>query len=293
MEDSYVLTPEDNEKQFHELRLCFCGHSICHPDHSFGPSVRPVYILHYILEGKGQYHLDGRTYTLGAEQGFLIEPNVMTSYEADHVQPWTYLWIGFDGSCAQKLLRQIGLSHNTPTFSANCGAQLITIVKNMLECESTGLEQELYMQSLLYQFFACLSHDLSNRASNFQLERQNYYVRAATEFIQENYADDIKVQTIADYVGISRNYLSTLFQTILQVSPNEYLANFRLTRAKEQLTITDLSISTIAGMCGYHDPLVFSKAFKLKTGMTPTQYRKTSRATQRMSIKQLRQKRER
>ncbi|MDO4287196.1 MAG: AraC family transcriptional regulator, partial [Eubacteriales bacterium] len=133
-------------------------------------------------------------------------------------------------------------------------------------------------------------HDLTNRASTFQLERQNYYVRAATEFIQENYADDIKVQDIADHVGISRNYLSTLFQNILQVSPNAYLANFRLTRAKEQLTITDLSIGAIADMCGYRDPLVFSKAFKLKTGMTPTQYRKTNREIERMSIEQLRHK---
>ncbi|MCD8355849.1 MAG: AraC family transcriptional regulator [Clostridia bacterium] len=292
MENSYVLTIEDKEKQFHELRLCFCGHSICQPEHSFGPSVRPVYILHYILEGKGQYHLDGRTYTLGPEQGFLIEPNVMTSYEADHAEPWTYLWIGFEGSCAQKLLGQMGLSHRTPTFSASCGAQLIAIVKNMMESECKGLEHELYIQAQVYQFFACLSHDLSDRANVFQQEKQNYYVRAATEFIQENYADDIKVQDIADYVGISRNYLSTLFQNILQVSPNAYLANFRLTRAKEQLTITDLSISTIADMCGYHDPLVFSKAFKLKIGMTPTQYRKTDREKQRMSIKQLRQKKD-
>ena len=262
--------------------------SLCLPPcHSFGPSVRPVYILHYILDGKGQYHVDGRTYTLGQEQGFLIEPNVMTSYEADRTQPWTYLWIGFEGSSAQKLLEQIGLSHYTPTFSARCGQQLLAIVKNMLECESIGLERELYIHAQLCQFFACLSHDLSARASSFKLERQNYYVRAAVAFIQKNYANNIKVQNIADHVGISRTYLSTLFQNILQVSPNEYLANFRLTRGQEQLTITDFPVSTIAGMCGYRDPLVFSKAFKQMTGMTPTQYRKVDRERQRMSIKQM------
>ncbi|MDO4173478.1 MAG: AraC family transcriptional regulator [Eubacteriales bacterium] len=287
MEDSYVRTMEGTEPQFHELHLCFFGHSVCHPGHRFGPSVRPVHILHYILEGKGQYHLDGRTYSLGPEQGFLIEPNVMTSYEADQTHPWTYLWVGFDGSCAQKLLGQLGLSHRTPTFSASCGVRLSEIIGQMLEHESAGLEHELYMQSQLYRFFACLSHDLSDQDSRFQLERQNYYVRAATAFIQQHYADDIRVQTIADHIGISRNYLSTLFQNILQESPHAYLANFRLSRAMEQLTITDLPVGAIASMCGYRDPLVFSKAFKLKTGLTPTQYRKTDREKQHMSIKQL------
>ena len=100
------------------------------------------------------------------------------------------------------------------------------------------------------------------------------------------------MRDLAEHLDISRNYLSTLFQTILHTTPSEYLANFRLTRAKEQLTITTLSIGTIASMCGYHDPLVFSKAFKLKTGMTPSQYRKKDREMQHMSIEQLRRKRE-
>ena len=97
---------------------------------------------------------------------------------------------------------------------------------------------------------------------------------------------------LAEHLEISRNYLSTLFQTILHTSPSEYLANFRLTRAKEQLTITALPIGTIASMCGYRDPLVFSKAFKLKTGMTPSQYRKTTREIQHMSIEQMRRKKQ-
>ena len=150
----------------------------------------------------------------------------------------------------------------------------------------------LEMESLLYRFFAHLARDLSRQRDMVYPEQQNYYVRTAVEYIQEHYAEDIRVRDIAEHLEISRNYLSTLFQTILHTSPSEYLANFRLTRAKEQLTITTLSIGTIAGMCGYHDPLVFSKAFKLKTGMTPSQYRKTTREIQHMSIEQLRRKRE-
>lgn len=83
---------------------------------------------------------------------------------------------------------------------------------------------------------------------------------------------------------VSRSYLTTLFQSILHTSPNAYLTNFRLSRAKEQLTLTNFSISIVADMCGYQDSLVFSKAFKQHVGLTPSQYRKLDRAAQQESL---------
>ncbi|WP_394273484.1 AraC family ligand binding domain-containing protein [Butyricicoccus sp.] len=291
MEESYVRTME-RKRQNQELYLCFCGYSLCQPGHSFGPAVRPNYILHYVLKGKGKYQIGGRTYELEQGQGFLIEPNVMTFYEADEADPWTYLWIGFDGTRAKKLLEEMGLTGRMPTFHGDCGEQLLDVVKSMLHCEAEDLPDMLEMESLLYRFFAHLARDLSRQRDMVYPEQQNYYVRTAVEYIQEHYAEDIRVRDIAEHLEISRNYLSTLFQTILHTSPSEYLANFRLTRAKEQLTITALPIGTIASMCGYRDPLVFSKAFKLKTGMTPSQYRKTTREIQHMSIEQMRRKKQ-
>ena len=92
MEDSYVLHYPDH--RFHDLYLCLCGYSKCAPLHSFGPAVRPHYVLHYIMEGKGRYYAGGTRFDLQAGQGFLIEPDVQTFYQADEKDPWTYLWIG-------------------------------------------------------------------------------------------------------------------------------------------------------------------------------------------------------
>ena len=96
------------------------------------------------------------------------------------------------------------------------------------------------------------------------------YVRKAVEFIQTNYANPIRVTDIADYVCINRSYLYTLFRKELHMSPQEYLSNYRLTRASELLIVTDLSVESVAFSCGYSDPLVVSKAFKAKTGQTPS-----------------------
>lgn len=58
------------------------------------------------------------------------------------------------------------------------------------------------------------------------------------------------------------------------MSPQEFLTKFRISRAKELLSITKLSIENVALSCGYQDALVFSKAFKKNTGIVPTVYRK-------------------
>lgn len=284
MEKSWVKTFERQEQDSGELSLCHCGYSVCEAEHSFGPAVRPNYILHYVLDGRGTYRIGSRTYHLEKEQGFLIEPNVMTFYQADAQQPWTYLWIGFQGTRADQLMREIGLSYRVPTFSSGCGAELLQIVQQILQSDRAGVEQQLFVQAQMYAFFSCIAHGVSIQNGGFQMDKQNYYVQAAVEYIQTNYARSIKVRDIAEYVGVSRSYLTTLFQSILHTSPNAYLTNFRLSRAKEQLTLTNFPIGIVADMCGYQDSLVFSKAFKQRVGMTPSQYRRLDRATQRENL---------
>lgn len=284
MEKSWVKTFERQEQDSEELSLCHCGYSICAPGHSFGPAVRPNYILHYVLDGRGTYRIGARTYHLEKEQGFLIEPNVMTFYQADAQQPWTYLWIGFQGTRADQLMREIGLSYRVPTFSSGCGAELLQIVQQILQSDRANVEQQLFLQAQMYTFFSHIAHSVFIQNGGFQMDKQNYYVQAAVEYIQTNYARSIKVRDIAEYVGVSRSYLTTLFQSILHTSPNAYLTNFRLSRAKEQLTLTNFPIGIVADMCGYQDSLVFSKAFKQRVGMTPSQYRRLDRTTQRENL---------
>ena len=59
------------------------------------------------------------------------------------------------------------------------------------------------------------------------------------------------------------------------------MTEFRISRGKEQLTLTDLSVEEIAVSCGYRNSLAFGKVFKQKMGMTPTQYRNDNRKAAR------------
>lgn len=271
MEHSYILP--QSKRRFSDLYLCFCGYSQCASGYGFGPAVRPNYIIHYILEGKGIYRTEGVTYELRAGQGFLIKPGVQTFYQADREDPWTYLWVGFDGNRAQEYLSGMGLGENRLTYRSSQGQRIQETVLAMLDHNTWAGANQFMLESLLYAFFSILSEDLDVISSAGE-KGGSQYVWKAVEFIQNNYCTPIRVTDIADYVCINRSYLYTLFRQELGMSPQQYLSNYRLTQAAELLLITDFPIESVGLSCGYTNPLVFSKAFKAKNGLTPSQYRK-------------------
>lgn len=274
MSSEYVL--QVPEPKFSDLSLTFCGYEDCRPGHSFGPAVRPNYIIHFILDGRGMYQIGGSTYPLQKGQGFLIEPDVLTFYQADSREPWSYLWVGFDGKNAAQYLEDLGLGAGRVVFSSEYGEELKAIVLKMLEQNCTKPESDYVLQSLLYGFFGVLARDSGIPRARYR-EVENQYTRRAVEFIRNNYPDGIRISDVAGHVGITRSYLYTIFMKTFGVPPREYLSNYRISRAAELLSLTDLTIEAIAASCGYEDPLVFSKAFKKQRGLSPTGYRRANR----------------
>lgn len=90
-ENDYVKYLESNINENIDLYLAYCGIEYCYPSHSFGPAIREQYLLHYILDGKGIFKVNNKTYNLTKGQGFLINPNELTYYEADKYEPWKYI----------------------------------------------------------------------------------------------------------------------------------------------------------------------------------------------------------
>ena len=158
MEDSYVLQMKN--RKFSDFYLCFCGYAKCSPLHSFGPAVRPNYILHYIVDGKGKFLVNGEEYNLRNGQGFLIEPEVQTFYQADEEVPWTYLWIGFGGKKAEDYLRDLGLNKKQLIFQCGCGEELKQIVYSMLKHRKYTAANEYFLEGLLYTFFGTLKENM-------------------------------------------------------------------------------------------------------------------------------------
>ena len=249
MEDSYVL--QLLKPKFKDFHLCFCGFAECKPLQSYGPAARPNYILHYVMKGKG-------------------------IYQVGETDPWSYLWVGFGGTEAQRFVRDLGLNSRQLTCECEYGEELKEIVFEMLHHTRSTAENLYYLQGKLYQFFSVLARGIEIQQYSNDT-KESIHVQEAIAYIKNYYSQKITVEDIANYLALNRSYLYTIFMNSLGISPKDFLTEFRISRGKEQLALTDLSVEEIAVSCGYRNSLAFGKVFKQKVGITPTQYRNDNR----------------
>lgn len=253
--------------------------------HSFGPAVKPFYLIHYILSGKGIFSYGEKEYHLEAGYGFLITPDELAFYQADEYNPWTYVWVGFTGNEAKNVVEELGLSVSHPVFFCDKSKEIYQAVTDMMEFNTYSFSDNLRRNGYLSIFLSLIATRTDADISEEE-DKANNHVEKAVEFVRMNYCNPIKVTDIADYVCINRSYLYSLFEEYMHISPQEFLTMYRITKSLELLHATDYPIESIAISSGYSDALVFTKAFKKKMGMSPSTYRKEMRTGGAQSSKE-------
>lgn len=114
---------------------------------------------------------------------------------------------------------------------------------------------------------------ISNTGNPLSCYGDNAYVNLAIDYMNEMYMQGIGVSDIAEHIGITRSHLNHAFQKELNLSVQKFLIDFRMHKAANLLVSTAMSVKEVSNEVGYHDQLVFSKAFKKKFGMSPKNYR--------------------
>ena len=102
------------------------------------------------------------------------------------------------------------------------------------------------------------------------------YTRQAIRYIEEHYADDINVRSIAEALSISESHLSKVFKDTIHSTIGEYLTHYRIKEACMMLQDPQNRIYEVAIRCGYNDQRYFSVIFKRIMGMTPNEFRTRS-----------------
>lgn len=146
-------------------------------------------------------------------------------------------------------------------------------------------KDELLTPSKIASFLAVPTHaEMENEFRHFLLNLlnittelrkagKNTQVQKAKQFIQEHYSKNITLDSIAKEVFLSPVYLSFLFKQVENMNLTDFLTHTRLEKAKELLRESSFKTYEISNQVGYHDEKYFSRLFKKKVGMTPTEYR--------------------
>ena len=135
------------------------------------------------------------------------------------------------------------------------------------------------LDGLQARFLCCLV--LCNAAAKHANEKDkppSQTFAEAVSWLERNYASAVNMDRLIEHIGYSRARFFALFREQTNMTPSEYLRNYRLEKAKEMLLATDLPAVTIGKACGLGDPAHFSRLFSKMTGHTPLDYRRQKQA---------------
>lgn len=108
-----------------------------------------------------------------------------------------------------------------------------------------------------------------------QMPGDSNYVKSAIAYMNRDYSKPISLQSIADEIGISIGYLSTLFKNETGQGFTDYLNSLRISSAVHMMELGERDFHKVAQACGFQDYAYFFKVFKKRMGITPKTYLKT------------------
>ena len=110
--------------------------------------------------------------------------------------------------------------------------------------------------------------------SNKTADADQRFLTKLTALLEENISNgDLSVDDVARLMGMSRSVYFKKIKALTGIGPNDYFKSLRLQRAAELLDAGEMSITEISYSIGIADSHYFSKCFKQKFGVTPTEYR--------------------
>lgn len=102
----------------------------------------------------------------------------------------------------------------------------------------------------------------------------NSIITFATSYIADHFCDlNFNISFLANHMNVSLSYLSTVFKQSMGINLSTYIIDLRIDKAKKLLAHFQYSIYDISLQCGYEDSRYFSKIFKKKLGLSPSEYR--------------------
>lgn len=132
---------------------------------------------------------------------------------------------------------------------------------------------ETYEEKLLSWIY--LLHEKIN--SQLEVNRNSQKIQQAVAYIRENYAKDLNMAVVSNYISMNYSLFSYSFKQYTGSNFVNYLKDIRMQEAKRLLTETDMRIVEISQEVGYDNEKHFMKIFKASCGVSPSEYRKNMR----------------
>lgn len=232
-------------------------------------SHKDAYLVFYTLGGAGIIEQGGQSVALGQNQALLMDCRAPQRYVTDPAcHHWYHLWAHVNGAGADAISQAMGLPKLQPVSLP------LADVKPIFETIFENMKKEGYIESLttslaVDKLLTSIALAPDSRGSFVEFDA----VSVVRRYMEEHYAEDLRVDDVAREAAISTSQLIRLFKRQLGTTPHSYLLRYRITQAKELLAETTLPVATIARQVGFASESNFSYRFGEMCGQSPSAYR--------------------
>ena len=235
------------------------------------------------ISGKLEYTIDDKQFTLAEGQSVVLEPNTNVTAKGQKVE---LLFLTFSASLViqNAAAMRLVLPKSIVTFTRDHLAGdrkldgLLAEFAAELATEKPG--RAILMRALVEQLLVHILRNYSTPRLSEELELSRVglvdrRIRRSVELMHTQLDQDLTLKSLAAASYLSPFHFARLFKKLTGLSPHNYLASIRATRAQLLLAETDLSVTEIGARVGYLSGSHFTKAFRLATGATPREFRKS------------------
>ncbi len=235
----------------------------------------PMAELTYVDQGSLHSVAEGQDLLLKQGDIVIYGPNQWHMQYADIGVAPRYVTLSFDVRGAE-LAPLVNRKFSAPQ-------RVVAILQDMLREQEKmdGFSNDIILTQLNLLLLLLLRETVDPQGGKLQtvnaIHSENEIIRQAQQFISSHIREKLSVPLVARQVDVSASYLTALFHKNLQISPGEYIRRIKLQESKQMIRENNLNFTEIAAQLQYSTVHHFSRQFKEKFGITPTEYAKSVR----------------
>ncbi len=249
----------------------------------FAAGYRPTYLdsnrpcvismLCGLISGKGSLKYEGADYELGAGDCVFIDCRKAYSHStADDL--WSLQWCHFYVASLPAVYKKYKERGGRPVFHSDDLASFTSILTDLYDlASSSDYIRDMRINEKLGTLLTLLMEQPWHPES-ITVSRKRLELTAVKEYLDEHYMEKIALDDLSEHFFINKFYLSKIFKETYGTTVNNYLISKRITRAKQLLRFTNMTVDEIGVAVGMTDANYFSRMFRKVEGISPREYRK-------------------
>ena len=245
--------------------------------------------LFYVLKGDGRLLADGKSYAVSQNTVVFLPSSTRYRFDFLHPDDVKIYVLNFDlTERFANITHSLGTANEADFDPDRVISASVSKELDEVTVSSAGLELENGVASCVELFIsktanykhlasAHLKLALIEMINGKRLERVDYrLVQSVQDFVRLNYGDrTLSNKVVAETFSYHPYYLGRVMLRCTNMTLREYITDYRIRMAKNYLVTTPLSVTEIAGLCGFSSYTYFIKTFRERAGVSPLKYRKT------------------